>query len=88
MKREWKDITSYSQNSKNRLPRCFETKIGKFRLVVVWNHIDTPNTWSFSLYGILEHVDLDINDYSKKEEVFEKALQKVKEYLSDLIKEI
>lgn len=49
---KWKDITTYSQDTKEEIPHVFETCVGRSRIVITCNHRDYPNEWIFSCYGL------------------------------------
>jgi hypothetical protein len=42
---EWKDVSSYSQSDKVRVPWCYEAVLAGVRLTVV-RHRDDPENWS------------------------------------------
>jgi len=59
----WSDVTSYSSNDTERVPRTMETRLGSNKLSVS-NHIDLP-TGMFRVYcyGYLEFVrDIEAED--------------------------
>lgn len=45
---EWKDITSYSQRDKERIPRVLECKLANNIAVTVHKHIYCGNEWLLS----------------------------------------
>lgn len=45
---EWKDITSYSQRDKERIPRVWECKLAPNISVTVHKHIYYGNAWLLS----------------------------------------
>ena len=42
---QWKDITSFSQHDKERIPTCFECKNGDMNIVVTCSHINYRGEW-------------------------------------------
>ena len=58
---DWKDVTSYSRGEKHD-PSVFETRLGRFRLVV-HRHIHYPdNVWLASCDGVLNKCELVARD--------------------------
>lgn len=84
----WKDVTSYSQSDKKRIPSCWSVKVGRFKLSLVWSHRYCPDTWSTSLFGVYEHFDLKMSSYDDIDKAKNKALSIAKEVLSDCLSEI
>ena len=57
----WKDVTSISQDAKHG-PSVFETRLGRFRLVV-HRHIHYPdNVWLASCEGVMNKCELVARD--------------------------
>ena len=78
---KWQDISSYSQSDKVRRPDSFEIKAGRIRIVLVWDHRHVSDTWSTSMYGIYENVDLKLVNYEDIETAKNKALEMAKDVL-------
>ncbi len=87
---EWKDVTSYRQSVKKKVPTSFELKIGNFRVILVWNHFYVPDEWSTSIYEVYENYTLGLTSYEDIEEAkvlarskaihtFESALKDLKQ---------
>ncbi len=60
---EWKDVSSFCQTDKERIPNCFESRFGKFRLVV-HRHIHYPkDMWLASCYpNVFSQLELASKD--------------------------
>jgi len=62
---EWKDETMYSQGEKERVPRVWSTRAGKFR-ISVHRHIHyPPSQWLLSCEGLFRNVALRPEDIDK-----------------------
>lgn len=48
----WKDITSYSQGCKERIPTTYEDKAGLIRIVVTCGHRDYRPEWVMHCYQL------------------------------------
>jgi hypothetical protein len=49
---EWKDVTSYSRDDRERVPNAFAAQSGPVRLVVTCKHRDCPGEWIMHGYGL------------------------------------
>lgn len=48
----WRDVTSFSQNAKDRTPRTWNAKFGAFSLVIT-RHMDyAPDQWTAYCHGV------------------------------------
>lgn len=48
----WRDVTSFSQNAKDRTPRTWNAKFGAFNLVLT-RHMDyAPDQWTAYCHGV------------------------------------
>jgi len=43
----WNDVTSYSRDTKEKIPTSFETNIGGCRICITCNHINYRPDWIF-----------------------------------------
>jgi hypothetical protein len=86
--RIWKDITSFQQSDKQRVPRSFELNILNLRLRILFSTRFEENSWEFDCFAS--------NNYFIKGIVLGKmsaqqaaalAFQKVREYIAKLYKE-
>lgn len=50
----WVDVTSFSQNCKDRTPRTWRAKFGRFDLVVTRHRDYEPDEWVCRCYGLWE----------------------------------
>lgn len=48
----WVDVTSFSQNAKDRTPRTWRAKFGRFDVVVTRHRDYAPGEWVSMCYGI------------------------------------
>jgi hypothetical protein len=48
----WVDVTSFSQNAKDRTPRTWRAKFGRFDLVVTRHRDCAPDEWVSMCFGI------------------------------------
>jgi len=87
MSSEWKDISEFRRSDIERKPKCFQLKVGSELLILVWNHLYCPNSWSISMSGFFDvhdlktsYEDLEIAKLKAKE----LAIFKVKQMLEDL----
>lgn len=42
---EWKDVTSYSRDDRDRIPTSYAKSIGGLRLTITCGHIDDRGNW-------------------------------------------
>ena len=50
---EWRDVSSYRQGERGKVePRCWETDVGAFRVVVHRNIHYPPDVWLVSIHGL------------------------------------
>jgi len=62
----WKDVSSFSQSNKDRVPWCFEAQFGRFRLVVHRHKDYPPDQWLATCYpGVFEHRELPSKDITE-----------------------
>lgn len=47
----WEDTTSYTQSDKERIPRIWQLRIGKMRLVVHRHLHHDPDQWLMTVHG-------------------------------------
>ncbi len=66
--KKWKDISSYSQNDKERIPTIWELRIGHLRVVVHRHRWEEPDKWFMSVHG-----DIDIDKLPLHQKDLEKA---------------
>lgn len=94
---EWKDITTYSKFTKERLPRILEYRLNKDLSLIVHRHICDESTWFASVHGTkIYMVDLHTDDLETAKIKGKKILivllnEKIKEYelaIENLQKEI
>ena len=84
--KEWKDVTSYSQGDKERIPTCFEYRTPYLRIVIVWGHRSYPDTWVATCHNLgIDTKDLHLDSYDKIDYAKEKALVLVEKTLQDMI---
>ena len=81
---EWKDATSYSQGDKERKPNVWEKKSGEIRVVLVWNHLNCPNTYCLHC-SLLGMSTVPLGDGSLS---LEEAQSKAIEYIRRRVKTI
>jgi len=64
----WRDATAYSKDDKERKPRFIELVLTPHvKLMLVYNHPNYPDVWSFSAYpllpihsiGVIKYCNLD-----------------------------
>jgi hypothetical protein len=61
---EWKDITTYSRNDKERIPEILEAKISDFN-IRIHRHIYYPSTWLLSCHQLaIKNIDLRTDTFS------------------------
>jgi hypothetical protein len=85
MTAEWKDVTSYSRNDKERTPTTFEVKEGPLRIVITCGHIYHRPEWVMHCHAVA----IDGHPLKKgatKEQAETEALQIVAKHLADLTK--
>jgi hypothetical protein len=54
----WQDTTSYARNSKDRAPRTWTVKLGRFALVVTRHFSCAPDVWVCHCYPLWERREL------------------------------
>ncbi len=59
---DWKDITTYSQGDKERIPRSWQMDIGMFRLIVTRKH--GLEGWFMDVHGIISFRRLESEEIS------------------------
>ena len=80
---EWKDESSYSRGTKEKIPDVLATKIEGFD-IKIHRHIHYPDTWLLSCYKLgIEKKDLNTNDF---DEATKKAIQYIVFKLEDYLK--
>lgn len=87
---EWKDITSYSQRDKDKIPRILECKLSNNISVIVHKHIYYENEWLLSCkflgYNCIQLGTEDIKNAQTKAIVRVKdGLTKMNNLISDVI---
>ena len=71
----WTDVSSYSHGERGKKePNAWETRVGKFRLTVVRNHINRPGQWTVSLHPAFSDCSLGISDENPVEHAQELAV--------------
>lgn len=80
----WKDISSFSQSDKVRTPNCFETRCGKFRLIVHHYH-GCGDTWFASCHRIFEQHELKSKDI---EDAKVEAVELLKKILTEALESL
>lgn len=86
----WKDTSSYSQSDKERKPWCFKFELCcgmKITLVWIERYCSNPGTWSTSMYGVYENVELNLK-YEDLEKAKKMALIYAEEIALKLLSEI
>jgi len=48
----WVDVSSFSQNAKDRTPQTWRAKFGRFDIVVTRHRDFAPDEWASKCYGI------------------------------------
>jgi|688.fasta_scaffold888678_2 hypothetical protein len=48
----WKDTTSYSRDSKEKIPTGFSTNVGECRITITCGHRDYKPSWVFHCYEL------------------------------------
>lgn len=80
---EWKDESSYSRGTKEKIPDVLVTKIEGFD-IKIHRHIHYPDTWLLSCYKLgIEKKDLNTDDF---DEATKKAIQYIILKLEDYLK--
>lgn len=82
---EWKDVTSYSRDDKERKPTTFEAKEGALRIVITCGHINHRPQWVMHC-GALSIDTYPLKEGATKEQAEEESLALVHERLEDLAK--
>jgi hypothetical protein len=61
---QWKDVTSYSRDDKERIPSSFETRAGDLRITVTRHIHYPPDVWLLSVaeYSRLNLIELRSRD--------------------------
>jgi hypothetical protein len=83
--KNWKDVTSYSQRDKEKIPRTLELrKLSPFNTrLVISRHIHYPDTWLVSCKGTdIDNVDLHTDNV---EEAKQKAIDCIMNYASRML---
>jgi hypothetical protein len=83
---EWRDISSFSREDKDRTPRAFELRTESMR-VAVHRHMYYPGRWMLSVYGTLE-VQMRPLEAEDIEDAKAEALAYVRRRLGDLLVEV
>jgi hypothetical protein len=87
----WKDISSYSQSDKERIPKTFKCTISKYSLLVT-RHRDYPGQWLLRCDGMFYEIPIeDCSAQAARAQAFtlfkQHALELIKE-LEEAIKEL
>jgi len=85
MKPIWKDVSSYSQSDKERVPKSFEIMAGGSRgiRIVVSRHIHyEPDQWLLQCHDL--SIDNNLLQNKDLEKAQEEAIQKVRAYVKSL----
>jgi len=86
---KWEDITSYRRNDTVRRPSTFKLKFSEVSIVVTYTHMDCPKEWVYRIQPFDSFVtELNLKEYEDMEEAKEKALNVLKEKISNILKEI
>lgn len=82
----WKDTSSFSQGVKERIPNCFETNFGKFRVVVHRHRLYPQDVWLARCYPEV----FDMRQLKSKEisEAQCEAAAMLQMYLEDAVRAI
>jgi len=84
----WRDISSFRQGDTKRIPKAFEIKFhGRYRVVLVWNHMNYPGEWVCRLQGIFDDRRLGLKEYDV-DKAKQTALEIVTESLSNALEEV
>lgn len=65
----WKDITSFSQEDKERKPTCWEANVGGLRITITNGHLHCPGEW-------VMHCRPWFNTYPLKVDTREEAMER------------
>lgn len=84
----WKDVTTYRRDEKDREPRVLQVVISGIRLVLVWNHLYVPNEWCFHFGDIFNQIGLGFKKYDDIEEAKKSALKTIQIFLESGVLEI
>lgn len=82
----WKDITTYSQNDKERIPRIWHINVGPFRVSVHRHRHYEPDQWLLSTVPAL--FDCELLSSGDLEEAKCQALAKLQVACQETIDEI
>ena len=89
MQDNWKDVTSYSRDDKERRPTIFELRLGEyFRVVICYSHIYYKNEWICSFYGAFEHAQLKMKKYEDLPKAKLAALKLAKKVLEPALAQL
>jgi len=84
---EWKDITSYNRDDKERKPTSYRLALGRLHVTVTSGHIYYKGRW---VMHCAPFYDTHVLDVTTKEEAQRKALElvriKIAEVNADLLK--
>lgn len=76
---EWKDVTSYSRDDKEKTPTTYESKFGDLRLVITCSHIHDRGNWRVICRPFFERfIDKRVEDYNV-EQIQEIAVSMLRE---------
>ena len=82
----WKDVSSYSQNDKKRIPSCWRIDVKDFISIKVHRHIYYENTWFLSCKELnLDMVDLMTDNV---EQAKNQALILIEKRCTDLLEKV
>ena len=82
MKPEWKDVTSYSRDDKERKPTGFQIGVGDLQIIITCAHIYHSPNWVVHCYAL--QIDTKRLQATTREEAQAEAINIVKEKLAKL----
>ena len=84
---EWKDITSYSQDDKVRIPTSFRVTYGNISITLTNNHIDYKGQWVFHC-GVVGFNTKPLKKSKTLEEAKVEALDIINDKISCLLEDV
>ena len=82
MKPEWKDVTSYSRDDKERIPTTFAISVGELRIVITCGHIYYRPDWVMHCHAL--QIDSKLLQAVSREEAQTEAILVVKAAIARL----